>query len=289
MTSTPKVDFHCHTTASDGALSPQQLIELAHTHQITHLAITDHDTTAGYQQALKHAQQKGIRLTSGVEISCEWQKQTIHIVGLDFDATHPKLQQGLADIRALRWKRANEIIEKLSARPNLAKLDIKTRLMEQVGEGVVGRGHFAQLLIESGYVKNTQQAFDKYLKKGRVGFVKSEWPPLEEVVQWIVEAGGIAVLAHPGLYKLTSGKLNRLIEAFIEAGGRAIEVVNKPRHSAEIIGMAQRAERFGLLASMGSDFHRPEHTWRGLGWLAPMPEECHPVWQHFKALVPASS
>ena len=90
------------------------------------------------------------------------------------------------------------------------------------------------------------------------------------------------MIAHPHIYKMTSNKLNRMIEDFKEAGGQAIEVVNQPRRCAEQIGMADRAERFGLYASLGSDFHRPEQTWRGLGWLAPMPEKCRPVWELFK-------
>ncbi|WP_373017180.1 PHP domain-containing protein [Thiomicrorhabdus sp.] len=277
-----KVDFHCHTTASDGALKPQQLIDLAVQYDVATLAITDHDTTQGYSDALEYASQKNIRLISGVEASCDWQGHTIHIVGLDFDHDHPTLQNGLRNIRHLRQQRADAMIEKLSSRPNFSKLDLAALLAEQVQDGVVGRGHFAQLLIQQNYVKNSQQAFDKYLKKGRVGYVKSEWPELVEVVNWIKQANGIAVIAHPSIYKFTSRKLNRLIEDFIAAGGRGIEVVNQPRPSSEIIGMAERAQRYELLASVGSDFHRPEHNWRGLGWLAPLPDQCRPVWEHFR-------
>lgn len=277
-----KIDLHCHTTASDGALSPQQLIERAQQNELTAMAITDHDTTAGYQQIRDCARQQGLYLISGVEISCDWQGHTIHIVGLDFDVTNSALQQGLEYIRHLRQLRATEILAKLQARPNFNHLDLPSLLSEQVGQGVVGRGHFAQLLISQGYVKNTQQAFDKYLKKGRIAYVKSQWPELSEVVRWIQAAGGIAVIAHPGIYKFTSRKLNRLIEDFKAAGGQAIEVVNQPRPCADIVGMAERARRYGLLASAGSDFHRPEHRWRNLGWLAPLPAGCDPVWRYFK-------
>lgn len=277
-----KVDFHCHTTASDGSLNPSELIDLAVQYEVETLAITDHDTTSGYSQALEYATKKGIRLIPGVEASCDWQGHTIHIVGLDFDPDNEELQKGLELIRALRQKRADAMIDKLAARPNFQKLDLADLLEQQVGEGVVGRGHFAQLLIEQNYVKNSQQAFDKYLKKGRVGYVKSEWPDLADVVNWIKQANGIAVIAHPGIYKFTSRKLNRLIEDFITAGGQGIEVVNHPRPSSDMMGMAERAKRYDLLASIGSDFHRPEHSWRGLGWLAPLPEHCTPVWEHFK-------
>ena len=151
-----------------------------------------------------------------------------------------------------------------------------------VGDGVVGRGHFAQVLQHEGLVKNSQQAFERYLKKGKAAYVASEWPELEKVVKWITEAEGVAVIAHPAIYKFTSNKLNRLIHDFKGCGGQAIEVVNQPRHCANITGMAQRAVTHDLYASMGSDFHRPEHTWRGLGWLAPMPQNVKPVWELFK-------
>ncbi len=250
-------------------------------YEVNVLAITDHDTTQGYEQAQQHAAQHNIQLYSGAEISCNWEGHTIHIVALDFDNTNRQLQSGLSLIRELRWQRANAMLQKLGNRANFKNHDLESLLHQQVGEGVVGRGHFAQLLIELGYVKNTPQAFDKYLKKGRVGYAKCEWPELEEVVGWITAAGGIAVIAHPGIYKFTSRKLNRLIEAFIAAGGRSIEVVNSPRANSDMQGMAERAKRYQLLASLGSDFHRPEHTWRGLGWLAELPESCTPVWSEF--------
>jgi len=280
-----KVDFHCHTTASDGALTPQQLIDLAVKHEVKCLAITDHDTTAGYESVIDYAQQNGVQLISGVEISCEWNGSTIHIVGLDFDMTQQVFQSGLASIRELRWNRAHQIMAQLEARHNFNVDNLKSKIMAQVGSGVVGRGHFAQLLIEEGLVKNAPQAFDRYLKRGRVGYVKSEWPALAEVVTWIKQAGGVAVIAHPKVYKFTSRKLNRLIEDFKNAGGLGIEVVNQPRHSAEISGMADRANAHGLYASLGSDFHRPEHNWRGLGWLAPMPDKVKPVWTLFNSKI----
>lgn len=280
-----KPDLHCHTSASDGTLSPMELIDLARQHHVDLLAITDHDTTAGYQAVRDYASQKGIELISGVEISCQWENRTIHIVGLDFDVEHAGLQTGLERIRKLRWQRAEAMIERLQSRPIFKKRDLKLTLSQQMKGEVVGRGHFAQMLIEMGLIKNTQQAFSRFLSKGRIGYVKSEWPELHEVVSWIREAGGLAVIAHPTAYKLTSRKLNRLIENFIEAGGQGIEVVTQSRASSDMIGMAERARRFGLVASVGSDFHHPQQTWKGLGWLAPLPESCQPIWARFKAPV----
>lgn len=276
-----KVDLHCHTTASDGSLTPHEIIDLAVKFEVKMLAITDHDTTAAYPQVADYAKQNGVQLITGVEASCLWQGHTIHLVGLNFDIHNAELQQGLQQIRELRVERAQNIIARLKARPNINIESIEDKFNEIVDTSVVGRGHVAQLLQQEKLVKNTQQAFDKYLKKGKVGYEPCKWPDLKEVVSWITAAGGIAVIAHPKLYKLSSNKLNRLIEDFKNAGGQAIEVVNQPRHSADIDGMTDRAIRYDLLASVGSDFHRPEHTWRGLGWLTPLPAKNMPVWEHF--------
>ncbi|WP_029407566.1 PHP domain-containing protein [Thiomicrorhabdus sp. Milos-T2] len=280
-----KVDFHCHTTASDGSLSPKEIIDLALKHEVTTLAITDHDTTSGYEQALDYANKNNIQLITGVEASCTWNGHTIHIVGLDFDLNNQVLQNGLTSIRELRHERANSMIEKLASKPHIKIENLEDKLWNLVGEGVVGRGHFSQLLQQEGLVKTGQQAFDRYLKKGKPGHVGVTWPDLAEVVDWINQANGIAVIAHPGIYKFTSNKLNRLITDFKEAGGQAMEVVNQPRHCADINGMAERALRNELYASLGSDFHRPEHSWRGLGWLAPMPQTVKPVWELFRSSI----
>jgi predicted metal-dependent phosphoesterase TrpH len=277
-----KVDFHCHTTASDGSLSPIEIVDLALKHEVTSLAITDHDTTSGYQQALNYAQKNQLQLITGVEASCSWNKHTIHVVGLDFDIENKLLQDGLKELRKLRLERAESMLIKLNSKLGSEITDLENKLWNLVDKGVVGRGHFAQLLTEQGLVKNNQQAFKKYLMKGKPGYAAIEWPDISEVVGWITQAGGVAVLAHPGIYKISSNKLNRLIEDFASAGGQAIEVVNQPRHGAEITGMADRAERYNLHASLGSDFHRPEQTWRGLGWLAPLPLKSKPVWELFK-------
>lgn len=271
-----KADFHCHTTASDGSLSPQALIDRAKHYEITDLAITDHDTTKGYESVIDYAQTQGINLITGTEISCQWQGKTIHIVGLNFAVNNPILQAGLLWNRVLRWQRAFQMIH------NFKKKNIHQvfeDLMPMVKTSMVGRAHFAQLLMNRGIVGTQQQAFDRYLTKGRPGYAPVDWPQLSEVVGWITQAGGVAVIAHPHIYKMTRNKLNLMIAEFKAAGGQAIEVVNQPYVCSEQTGMADRAVRFELYASLGSDFHRPEQTWRGLGWLAPMPEKCTPVWE----------
>lgn len=270
-----KADFHCHTTMSDGSLSPEELINHAIEYNITHLAITDHDSTKGYEMALPFVKQTNIQLISGAEISCQWQKHTIHIVGLEMDVNNKQLQAGLERNQQIRLKRAEAIDEKAMKRFGSLLDKIKPKLKE----GMIGRNHFAQELIAQGIVKDQNQAFNKYLKQGRPLYAPVIWPELVEVVKWIVDAGGIAVIAHPHIYKITKNKLNQMIVDFKQAGGKAIEVVCQPRVCSEQIGMADRAKRHGLYASLGSDFHRPEHTWRGLGWLAPMPDGVEPIWK----------
>lgn len=275
-----KADFHCHTTMSDGTLSPEELIELATVHKVTHLAVTDHDTTKGYERCLPFAEKAGIQLVSGAEISCEWQGITFHIVGLEMDVNNQQLQEGLERNRQLRIERAKAIDEKAKKRFG----SLLKKIQPKIKEGMIGRNHFAQELIAQGIVKDQTQAFNKYLKQGRPLYAPVKWPQLEEVVKWIVGAGGIAVIAHPHIYKMTANKLNKMIVDFKQAGGKAIEVVCQPRVCSDQIGMADRAKRHGLYASQGSDFHRPEHTWRGLGWLAPMPEGTDPIWNYLKGV-----
>lgn len=271
-----KIDLHCHTSVSDGSLSPQALIDLALQRDITTLAITDHDTTLGYEQIRTYAEEKGLNLIAASEISCQWRGHTIHIVGLNLDVDNAELQAGLKLNRVKRWLRAFEMDAKFQKRNIHGVLET---ILPTIQEGMIGRNHFAQTLIAKGLVKDQQQAFDRFLKKGRPMYADVAWPELSEVVEWITHAGGLAVIAHPHIYKMTANKLNQMIEDFKAAGGEAIEVVNQPRVCSEQIGMADRAERYGLYASQGSDFHRPEQTWRGLGWLAPMPEKCRPVWE----------
>lgn len=271
-----KVDFHCHTQASDGTLSPQQLIDLAVEKQVEWLAITDHDTTAGYEQAVDYARERGLALTPGVEISVDWQGRTLHLVGLDIDVAHAPLQALLAEIRQLRWQRVTQINEKLMKRGHACMM---SALNEAVGEGVVARPHVADILVARGYVQTVSQAFDKFLKAGRSGYAKVVWPDMAKVVSIIRDAGGLAVVAHPGAYQLTSRKLNLMLSEFAAAGGKGLEVVVSPNRTSESIGMADRAKRYGFYASLGSDFHSPEHRWRNLGWLAPLPEGVTPIYE----------
>lgn len=215
------IDLHCHSTASDGALSPAALVERATGRGVTHLALTDHDTIAGLAEAEAAAQAQGIILIPGVELSCLWKSRTIHIVGLDFDPGQAGFRQALEQQNENRWARARMIADRLG---KLGVDGLLDKASEAAGGDVPGRPHFAQVLTEAGVVRNAAQAFKRYLGNGKPGDVKAFWPELPEVVRWITEAGGVAVLAHPRKYQLTATKLRELTADFRRAGGQAIEV-----------------------------------------------------------------
>jgi len=249
------IDFHSHSNASDGALSPQQLITEALGAGVSQFAITDHDTIAGLQQVL--GQEQGLpehfRLRTGVELSCRWANTTVHVVGLDFDIEHQAMVAGLLQLQEARLQRAATIARRLERLGYPGALE-GARL--EAGQSQIGRPHFAAWLIDQGYVRDASEAFDKYLGTGKPGDVKAFWPELADVCQWIVEAGGTAVLAHPLKYKYTRMKLRRLITDFVGAGGTALEVRSGRQTPDQDRHLCQLAREFELLISAGSDFHQ---------------------------------
>lgn len=273
------IDLHCHSTASDGALPPGDLVRRASEKGVTHLALTDHDTISGLDDASVAAQAVGLSLVAGAELSCLWKSHTIHIVGLDFDTSDHNLNAALERQNDNRWRRAHTIAEKLS---RLKIDDMVEKATVKAGGDVPGRPHFARVLVEEGAVKDSAQAFKRYLGAGKAGDVKGFWPPLEDVVQWITRAGGIAVLAHPRKYKLTATKLRALTSDFRQAGGRAIEVSTSGQSSGDLGFLAELCRRENLLASQGSDFHFPGAPWCELGSIMKMPDGLEPVWHHFR-------
>ena len=273
------IDLHCHSTASDGALSPEAVVERAVDHGVTHLALTDHDTLAGLSAAGQAASRSGLKLVPGTELSCLWRSHTIHVVGLDFDPTSGPFQAAMDRQNENRWKRARAITDRLS---KTGVEDLLNKAVSAADGDVPGRPHFAKVLVKEGVVKDINQAFKRHLGQGKPGDVKAFWPPLEEIVEWIVAAGGIAVLAHPRKYKLTATKLRELTADFKRAGGRAIEVSTSGQSSGDLGFLAELCRREGLLASQGSDFHFPGAPWCELGRIAKMPDGLDPVWHHFK-------
>ncbi|TNE72289.1 MAG: PHP domain-containing protein [Gammaproteobacteria bacterium] len=276
------IDLHCHSTASDGALAPRDLVRRAAERGVTHLALTDHDTVAGLAEARSEAEACEVELIAGVELSCQWKGRTIHIVGLDFDEQDEGFQAALSQQNENRWARARKIVDRLS------RLKVENLLEEATqiaGGDVPGRPHFAEVMVSQGLVRNTAQAFKRYLGNGKPGDVKAFWPELPEVVQWIRAAGGMAVLAHPRKYQLTATKLRELTKDFIRAGGRGIEVSTSGQSSGDLGFLAELCRREELLASQGSDFHFPGAPWCELGKIMKMPEGLEHVWHHFKVPV----
>jgi predicted metal-dependent phosphoesterase TrpH len=240
------------------------------------LALTDHDTTAGIDEASQAATACGVTLIPGVEISVTWKRQTVHLIGLNIDPLDPVLSQGLQRLREFREWRAEEIARKLE------RAGVSGAYEGALGfaEGsLVSRTHFARFLVQSGIVEDERKVFKRFLVSGKPGHVAGEWASLEEAVGWIHGAGGQAVIAHPARYNMTRAKLRQLVKAFVALQGDALEVVSGSHSRDDYITMAKHAKDFDLLASAGSDFHCPENPWIALGRLPSLPVGCQPVWQ----------
>jgi predicted metal-dependent phosphoesterase TrpH len=246
------VDFHTHTTASDGALTPRALLERAQALNISSLAITDHDTVAGYL-AVRDEVPAGLTLYPGTELSCVWGGANIHIVGVGFDPEHAALLAMLARLDEARVERAEKIAQRLEKAGMPGALAGAYRI---AGASQIGRPHFATWLVEQGFVNDAPTAFDRWLGRGKMGDIKAFWPPLSEVVAVLVESGGVAVLAHPLKYDMTATKLRALCKDFAAAGGQAIEIVSGRQSADECARLSRLAEALNLAVSVGSDFHR---------------------------------
>lgn len=247
------IDFHTHSTASDGALTPRELLARASDAGIEQFAITDHDTIDGFREVLEAAKESAVTLVPGVELSCRWSGANIHIVGLGMDCDHPAMLRGLAQLDAARTQRAERIAEILEKRGFPGAL---AGALAEAGGGQLGRPHFARWMMAQGHVADFSAAFGKHLGRGKAGDVKAFWPELEEVVGWIVSAGGVAIIAHPLHYDFTRSKLRRLIGDFTAAGGTAMEIQSGRQTTDQIRQMRQLAAESGLEVSVGSDFHR---------------------------------
>ena len=290
-------DLHTHSHCSDGYLSPQDLVALAKQQGVSVLALTDHDTLEGIaaaQQAAKSSNaftdghesdnksnndnDNALTIITGIELSTQWNGRGVHIVGLDIDVDSPILQDAVAQQTQARIDRAETIAQRLE------KIGIKGALagaQHYANGGAIGRPHFAQYMIDNGYVSTFPQAFKRYLGAGKAGDVKQCWPDMDVIVDWILQAGGIPVLAHPDKYDLTRTKLYQLLQDFVDAGGMALEVVSGHQDPSVTDKLARAAADFSLLASCGSDFHSPKNPWQSLGGYSPLPESCEPVWTRF--------
>ncbi len=275
-------DLHSHTTASDGKLSPEALVLRASEFRVDTLAITDHDTVAGLEEARQaiESHQLPLRLIDGIEISTVWENKDIHIVGLNIDPNHP----AILDLVKVQQQRREERAELMGQR--LEKNRMPGALegaRELAGEGnTLTRSHFAQWIVANGYAKSIQQVFKQFLTRNNPGYVPPNWGPIEEAVDAIHQAGGQAVLAHPGRYKLTAKWVKRLLHYFKEAGGDAMEIALPQQAPQDRRTLADYAIHYDLFASQGSDFHYPS-PWTELGRNLFAPAGVTPIWETWPA------
>ena len=269
-------DLHCHSTFSDGLVSPAELVSRAIELGVDVLSITDHDTVAAYRNL--SAVECSIALVAGVEFSTQWQRTGIHVLGLDIDIDSGAIDAAVRFQTAARLERAHRIAEILE------KMGVENAFEGTAGRAAgayIGRPHFAQYLVDTGRVDSVQAAFKRYLGDGKPCDVKQHWADMPQIVEWIRAGGGVPVLAHPLKYKLTRTKLKWLLSDFSRAGGEGLEVISGQQEAQHTAALAQLCEQHGLLASRGSDFHGPGKAWSELGACAALPPTVTPVWERF--------
>jgi predicted metal-dependent phosphoesterase TrpH len=277
-------DLHCHSNISDGTLTPTEVVDRAFGRGVKMLALTDHDDTAGLDEARAAATGHGMTFVNGVEISVTWRKHTLHIVGLAIDPAFPPLQEGLRCVRSGRGERARKMGDEL-ARAGIGGV-YHGALKFASNPNMIGRTHFARYLVEAGHCKDVKSVFNRYLATGKPGYVPHQWAELGDAIAWIKGSGGIAVLAHPGRYMVGRHSMGRqtmhtLLTEFAQLGGAALEVVTGSHTPEQYAEFSRYADEFKLMSSCGSDFHGPAESYRDLGRLPDLPMICRPVWEAF--------
>jgi 3',5'-nucleoside bisphosphate phosphatase len=276
-------DLHCHSVVSDGTLTPEALAQRAKDNGVELWALTDHDEIGGQARALAAARAVGLPYLTGVEISVTFAGTTVHIVGLGMDPEHPALVLGLRATRGGREERARE----MSA--DLARVGIpgvfEGALKYVDNPELISRTHFARYLVEIGACRDTSEVFRKFITEGKPGFVPHRWAALGDAVGWITQAGGVAVIAHPGRYKLTPNEEFALFTEFKAHGGQGVEVVTGAHGPADYTKYAGYCQEFGLVASRGSDFHSPEESHTDMGRLPDLPGSVTPVWDVLRSRI----
>lgn len=269
-------DLHCHSVISDGTLTPEALAERAKANGVELWALTDHDELGGQARAIAAARAVGLPYLTGAEISVTFLDITVHIVGLGMDPDHPELVEGLRATRGGREQRAREMAD------DLARVGIKGAFegaLRYVGNpDLISRSHFARHLVDTGVCKDIPEVFRKYLTEGKPGFVPHRWARLGDAVRWIVGAGGVAIVAHPGRYALTPTQEYALFTEFKGHGGQGVEVVTGAHNASDVVKYTGFCTEFDLAASRGSDFHSPDESHTDLGKLPDLPGHLTPVW-----------
>jgi len=291
-----KIDLHCHSTCSDGTYAPAEVVQRAHAAGVNVLALTDHDTLAGIDEASEAAKACNIQLINGVEISCEHtlsggygkNKSTnkiIHVLGLDF-TDRQKMHQTLQQLQDSRASRGQQMTKKLSELLDVNYDALWQAILDKAGGNpqAVGRAHIGQVLFEHGHVKTVQKAFDKYLADNKPAYVAIEALTMAHGIELIHACGGKAVLAHPTRYQLSATRVRKLIEEFAQLGGDGCELPanSEPVSTRKMVDRSIAEHK--LVASIGSDFHGSNMPWRRLGDVPQLNAEQQGIWQSFVAL-----
>ena len=271
-----KIDLHNHSYYSDGVLSPSEIVLLAKEQGCDVFALTDHDTTNGLLEAQQKADEIGLQLVHGVEVSAMWSNMTVHIVGLGVDIDNEVLRQGLQRHQDFRQIRAEKMARGLGGAGVFNALE-KVNIVAK--KGMITRTHFAQMLVQEGVCKDMRSVFKRFLTGKKPGGVGGKWAEFDEVIEWIHAAGGKAVLAHPLRYRMTNTKIKRLLSHLSGAGLDGVEVVTGSSSSDEITLVSQWAKEFGLLASIGSDYHGWPNQRVRIGHLQDMPNVNETIWK----------
>ena len=274
-----RVDLHSHSTASDGRLTPAELVRRAVAQRVDVLALTDHDTVAGLgeAEATIAAENLPVQLIHGIELSTSWDALEIHVVGLHINAESTELMAAIASQEEARVARGIEMGRRLAKQ----RIDGAYEGALALANGAsLTRAHFARYLLEAGHCAILQKAFVHYIRRGGKAYVPHQWMSIAEAVQVIHASGGLAVLAHPGRYKLSTKWLKRLLQLFKEAGGDAMEVSLPQQSPQERANLGLWCREHQLLASVGSDFHAPT-SWQELGRNLWLPKDVTPVWHAF--------
>jgi predicted metal-dependent phosphoesterase TrpH len=280
------IDLHCHSTVSDGMLPPAELVARAAGNGCRWLALTDHDDLDGLGVASCTAAEFGIGFVPGVEVSVSWRDITVHMVGLNIDPACATLQEGLAQVRSGRAERAEQMAAGLARAGIGGALQGAYRYASN--PALISRAHFARYIVEQGHARDTGSVFKRFLVKGKPGYVKHEWTTLGDAVEWVHAAGGLAVIAHPGRYRVSASGMQDLIREFRELGGDGIEVITSSHSTEDYQRFNGIARDAGLLASVGSDFHAPEESWMDVGGVPDLPLLATPVWEALGLDMPAS-
>jgi hypothetical protein len=268
-----RIDLHTHSNCSDGVLAPAALVTLAAQRQVALLALTDHDTVEGCNEARDACKAHGIRFVPGAELTCLWRGREIHVIGLNLDVAQQLFIAHCSTVLELRRQRITAMSERLT-RAGLPGAALSSAALAAASPT---RAHLARALCALGLASSVQAAFDRWLKRGQPGYVASQWPQLAAAVQCIVDAGGLAVLAHPHRYQVSNGVLRELLGEFKAAGGAGLEVSLAGIGPSDADRLAALARRFDLAGSIGSDFHEPGLPWRPLGRFAKLPDRITPI------------